>query len=148
MIAYNPFSLSRKVILVTGASSGIGRAIAIECSRLGAALILTGRNKERLEETLGLCEGDNHLLYEADLTDENAVGSLVGLVPDLDGIVLCSGKGATAPFNFSSKEKFMDVFDTNFFSPMEFALCQNGKRSNLEARLFLSCQLVGYLSFL
>lgn len=48
---YNPFSLQNKTILVTGASSGIGRAIAVECSRMGALLIITGRNEERLKET-------------------------------------------------------------------------------------------------
>lgn len=50
---YNPYSLSGKTILVTGASSGIGRSIAIECSRMGATLILTGRNEERLTERAG-----------------------------------------------------------------------------------------------
>ena len=42
---YNPYSLSGKTILVTGASSGIGLSIAIECSSMGATLILTGRNE-------------------------------------------------------------------------------------------------------
>lgn len=118
-MSYNPFSLENKRILVTGASSGIGRSIAVECSRLGASLVLTARNKERLEETLSLCEGENHAVCEADLTNETAVESLVNISSDLDGVVLCSGKGATAPFNFSSKDKFIDVFDTNFFSPIE-----------------------------
>ena len=51
MATFNPFSLEGKKILVTGASSGIGRGIAIECSKLGAHLILNGRNEERLKET-------------------------------------------------------------------------------------------------
>jgi len=54
---YNPFSLSGKTILVTGASSGIGRAIAIECSKMGATVILTARNRERLNETMSQMEG-------------------------------------------------------------------------------------------
>ena len=53
---YNPFSLKGKTILVTGASSGIGRATAIECARLGASLILTGRNVQNLHETLQALE--------------------------------------------------------------------------------------------
>ena len=118
-MSYNPFTLENKRILVTGASSGIGRSIAIECSKMGASVVLTARNKERLEETLGMCKGDNHVIYEADLTDATAVDTLVNEVSELDGIVLCSGKGATAPFNFSTKEKFMDVFNTNFFAPVE-----------------------------
>ena len=48
---YNPFSLENKTILVTGASSGIGKAIAIECSKMGAKVVITGRNEQRLQET-------------------------------------------------------------------------------------------------
>ena len=55
-MSYNPFTLAGKTILVTGASSGIGKATAIECSKMGANVILTARNKERLEETLSQCE--------------------------------------------------------------------------------------------
>ena len=67
---YNPFSLSGKTILVTGASSGIGRATAIECSKMGAVVVLTGRNQERLQETLALLEGKGHSLCTCDLTKE------------------------------------------------------------------------------
>lgn len=119
MNPFNPFSLSGKRILVTGASSGIGRAVALECSKMGATLVLTARSQERLEETLSLCEGANHTVCVADLTDTKALARLVYETSELDGVVLCSGKGATAPFNFSSKDKFIDVFDTNFFSPVE-----------------------------
>ena len=52
---YNPFSLERKNVLVTGASSGIGQATAIECSKLGAKVVITGRNEERLNETFDGC---------------------------------------------------------------------------------------------
>ena len=55
----NPFNLQNKTILVTGASSGIGRATAIECSKMGASLIITGRNESRLRETMNLLEGYN-----------------------------------------------------------------------------------------
>ena len=61
---YNPFSLEGKTILVTGASSGIGRATAIECSRMGAKVIITARNEERLKETLEQLEGDDPLFRE------------------------------------------------------------------------------------
>ena len=60
-MSYNPFSLEGKTILVTGASSGIGQACAIECSRLGANVIICGRNRERLESTISLMIGENNL---------------------------------------------------------------------------------------
>ena len=56
-MAYNPFSLEGKTILVTGASSGIGRGIAVECSKMGATMVINGRNQERLNETLSMLEG-------------------------------------------------------------------------------------------
>lgn len=66
---YNPFSLEGKTVLVTGASSGIGRATAIECSKLGATLVLTGRNESALQETKELLSDSNkeHLMLVADL---------------------------------------------------------------------------------
>ena len=57
---YNPFSLVGKTILITGASSGIGRATAIECSKMGARCILTARNEERLQETMSNLAGEGH----------------------------------------------------------------------------------------
>ena len=77
MQGYNPFSLEGKTILVTGASSGIGQATAIECSRLGAKLVITGRNEGRLDETFSRLEGDGHLKVVADFVDPTAVKVLV-----------------------------------------------------------------------
>ena len=64
---YNPYSLQGKIILVTGASSGIGQAIAIESSKLGASIFATARNKERLEQTMTMLEGFGHQMILADL---------------------------------------------------------------------------------
>ena len=90
---YNPFSLSGKRILVTGASSGIGQAIAIECSRMGAQVTLTARNAERLDETLGMMDTpQNHQIIQADLSLEEGLKLLVeGVSEPLDGIVNCAG---------------------------------------------------------
>ena len=88
---YNPFSLSGKTILVTGASSGIGRAIAVECSRMGATVILTARNAERLEKTLSMLEGTGHAVVAADLTEENDRKHLIESLPVLDGVVQNAG---------------------------------------------------------
>ena len=60
-MAFNPYSLEGKTVLVTGASSGIGKATAIACSRLGAHVIVSGRNSERLQETFSELDGEGHL---------------------------------------------------------------------------------------
>ena len=97
-ITYNPFSLDGKTILVTGASSGIGQETAIQCSKLGARVILTARNEERLKETFSMLEGDGHSMVLAELTDQDAVEKLVEKVGTIQGLVLCAGKGMTSPF--------------------------------------------------
>ena len=116
---HNPFSLDDKTILVTGASSGIGRATAIECSKMGAKLVITGRNAERLQETLTQLEGEGHTKVVADMTNADDVNRLVAESPELNGFVLCAGKGIFLPIQFCDEEKFTDVFRTNFFSPVE-----------------------------
>lgn len=116
---YNPFSLGGKTILVTGASSGIGQASAIEASKLGANVIVCGRNKERLEQTLVLLEGDNNSIFEGDLLEQDVVERLVKETPNLDGVVLSAGRGLTLPFPFCTREKFDEIFNINFFSPVE-----------------------------
>lgn len=69
---YNPFSLEGKNILVTGASSGIGRQCAVDCSRMGAKVALVARNEERLKETLSLMEGEGHHIFPYDLNLKSA----------------------------------------------------------------------------
>lgn len=116
---YNPFSLEGKTILITGASSGIGRTTAVECSRLGANVILTARNRDRLNETLSMLEGVNHMMIECNLSDGDDMNHLVTDMPLIDGVVLCAGKGLTMPALFSTRDKFDDVFNVNFFAPVE-----------------------------
>ena len=119
MSNYNPFSLEGKTILVTGASSGIGRATAIECSRLGAKVVATGRNAERLQETMQSLEGEGHSQIIAELTSADDVARLVKECPALNGLVLCAGLGNMAPLQFCTREKMNSVFDINFFAPVE-----------------------------
>lgn len=120
MSSYNPFSLKGKNILITGASSGIGRSTAIECSRLGANLIITGRNVERLNETFSLLTGKerNHAIVSADLTTEEDVDTLIQKLPKLDGCVFSAGISATKTIPFYTKKDLQKVFDVNFFGPV------------------------------
>ncbi len=116
---YNPFSLEGKTILITGASSGIGRATAIECSRMGANVIITARSKERLQETYEMLDGSENRQIIAELTNNDDLGSLVATVGKIDGVVLCAGKGKTLPVLFSTREEFDDIYNVNFFSQVE-----------------------------
>lgn len=114
----NPFSLEGKNILVTGASSGIGQATAVECSKMGARLIVTARNEDRLKETLSLLEGEGHQMIIADLTDEDEIKSLAEQCPNLDGIVNNAGVGTLKPLAFYSQKEIDKVFSANTFAPM------------------------------
>jgi NAD(P)-dependent dehydrogenase (short-subunit alcohol dehydrogenase family) len=118
----NPFSLENKTIFVTGASSGIGRAIAIECSKMGATVIITGRNVERLNETFYQLEGSNHLQVIADLQIVEQTAKLIEQLPLLDGVVHSAGIVTTLPFQFITQEKLDNIFSINFMNPT--LLCQ------------------------
>lgn len=138
---YNPFTLENKTILVTGASSGIGRAIAIECSKMGAALIISARNEERLNKTLLEMHGKNHKIIVADLLDENSLEKIVEFIPNkLDGIVQCAGFAIPKPFQFLSKENIRNVMNVNFEAPVLLTqqLLKRKKIANPASIIFIS----------
>ena len=118
---YNPFSLVGKTILVTGASSGIGQETAIACSKLGARVIVTARNQERLQETFDQLEtiDEGHMQLLAHMTSQEDLEQLIASLPSLDGAVLCAGNSTTLPLQFGSRQKFDEMFDVNFFAPVE-----------------------------
>lgn len=115
---YNPFSLEGKTILVTGASSGIGRATAVECSKLGATVILTGRNEARLQETVSMMEGDEHQIIIADLATDDGVQCLVDNCPKLDGLVNNAGYTHTMLTNFINREALSQQLEVNTIAPI------------------------------
>lgn len=114
----NLFSLSGKTILVTGASSGIGRGIAIACAGMGAQVVLTGRNIARLQETLASLEGEGHSYIAADLTDASQRASLVEQLPVLHGVVHCAGVGSRVPCKMLTQEDIDHVLKPNTEAPM------------------------------
>lgn len=116
---YNPFSLQDKTILVTGASSGIGKAIAIECAKMGAKVVVSGRNEVRLKETHSLLEGDQPDYIIADLSVNDDVVRLSKELPTLNGLVNCAGLTKIAPFPFATRDSFEEVMNVNFFAPTE-----------------------------
>jgi NAD(P)-dependent dehydrogenase (short-subunit alcohol dehydrogenase family) len=118
---YNPFSLSGKSILVTGASSGIGRAIAVECSKMDAELVITARNEERLNETFHSMKKDelNHKMILGDLLNDDDMERIADSIPHkLDGIIQCAGLTIPKPFKNLSRDDFAKVMKVNFESPV------------------------------
>lgn len=116
MMSESPFSLEGKTILITGASSGIGRATAVACSQHGGRMIVTGRNEARLAETLAMLAGEGHEAVACDLTSDEDVKALVGKLPKLDGIVHCAGTQQTCITKMLNKGVLEGLMDTNFFS--------------------------------
>ena len=115
---YNPFSLKNKTVLVTGASSGIGKAIAIECSKMGAQVVITGRNEQRLQETYKLLEGLQPAYIVADLTKKEDIETLVNQIDSLNGLVNCAGLTIPKPFKFLQEEDIQQVMTVNFNAPL------------------------------
>ena len=118
MEAYNPFTLQGKTIFVTGASSGIGRGIAITCSRMGAKVIINGRNEQRLQETLSHMEGDGHAVMGGDLADMTTLTSIVGALPKIDGIVHCAGIGDRVLCKNVKEADLDKMMNVNFKAPV------------------------------
>jgi len=137
---YNPFSLAEKTVLVTGASSGIGKAIAIECSKMGAKVILVARSQERLSQTLAQMAGEGHLTFCTDLSKEEEIDKMVANVPALNGVVHCAGIGSHVPFKFVNKEKLNEVFAVNYFAPtlLSQKLLKSKKISKQSSIVFIS----------
>lgn len=115
---YNPFSLEGKTVLVTGASSGIGKSTAIECAKMGANVVITGRNEERLQETFNMLEGENNQMIVADLSNEDSLAKLVELCPSLDGLVNNAGSTIITPTQFITRDKLMRVLEINTVAPI------------------------------
>lgn len=135
----NPFSLVGKTILITGASSGIGRGVSVACSNMGATVILNGRNESRLQETKAQMGGNGELLI-GDLTNDETLNSLVGVLPKLDGVVHCAGIGQRVPCKNVSVENVDEVMDINFKAPalLMSALLQQKKINKGASIVFIA----------
>lgn len=125
MTNYNPYSLRGKTILVTGASSGIGKATAIECSKLGASIVLAARNEKRLQETLSeldATEGQQHQCVVVDLVSGDDIDKLIASLPQLDGVFSNAGiQGPQVPIKFIKNETIDSLIETNIKSHVKLA---------------------------
>jgi len=146
MAEYNPFTLKVKTVLITGASSGIGRETAIACSRSGATVIVTGRDELRLYETLAMLEGTGHQMIQCDLTNSLELDELVHKIEVLSGVVHCAGISKRVPLKLIKEERFREMFNVNFFSSafLTQKLVAKGKLQKKSSIVFISSVASNY----
>lgn len=130
----NPMDLTGKHILVTGGSSGIGRATAIQASRLGARVTLVARREEELKKTLaGMERPGEHAYHAFDLSQVEKIDGLVKrLVAErgaFDGLCHAAGVGPSYPLKLTKPSYTADVFSINTFSFIELVRCLSLKKN-------------------
>lgn len=120
-MSYNPFTLENKTILITGASGGIGSATAIECAKLGASVIVSGRNKDKLDslikelQSIQMADGRAESII-CNLADENDIKKLAEQAPALDGVALNAGISKLCPIKFLKRDDFEQIINVNAIS--------------------------------
>jgi NAD(P)-dependent dehydrogenase (short-subunit alcohol dehydrogenase family) len=114
----DPFSLAGRRLLVTGASSGLGRAIAIACASRGARIVATGRDEPRLAKTRAELAGEGHATVAADLNDAAGRDQVVAAAGTLDGVVHSAGISRLSPMRLATPQHLADVWKINYEAPM------------------------------
>lgn len=112
--------LSGKTIVVTGASSGIGRACALQCAAMGARVVLLGRDRERLEASRAAIPGGvEHVVHAVDLLEYDQVQGIVQEIVEqvgvVHGVVHSAGISTTLPLKLVTPEKLDHFFRTNVY---------------------------------
>ncbi|MEN3004739.1 SDR family NAD(P)-dependent oxidoreductase [Dehalobacterium formicoaceticum] len=143
----NPMDLSEKLILVTGASSGIGRATAIQLSKLGGKIVLVARSEDKLNETLKMMEGEGHAVYPFDLKGIDKIEGLINQIVQengaLNGLVHCAGIAPMRPLGSTKYDFLHDVMVINFYSFVEVVRCASKKKKFVEGASFIGMSSVG-----
>ena len=108
---WNPYDFTGKKIIVTGATSGIGRATAMKLSQQGAEVIVIGRNEQAMLDSMKEFQGNNHSCYVCDLSGDPEDGKLEKIYQDIisdgrkiHGIAYCAGIAKIIPVVKLSKK--------------------------------------------
>ena len=121
----NLIDFTEKTIIVTGASSGIGRETAILLSKLGAKLIIIARNKEKLRDTINSLDGENHTDIAFDLTSFSEYNHLFSRIfkncSSVSGFVHCAGFSKIIPLRNMSLNDLDEMMKVNYYSFMLLA---------------------------
>lgn len=131
-VIFDQECLSQRLVLVTGASSGIGRGVAEQLSRCGARVVCHGRDVERLEEAVRALDGKGHAVMRADLSDLGAIGpairELCRSAGPLHGIVHAAGVQEFLPLQLLSEDKLGHLLTVNAeaCALLLKAMCQPG----------------------
>ena len=135
-----PFHLHHKKILVTGASSGIGRQVAVSASEMGAQLILSGRNISELKKTQEKLSGDEHEIICCDILQQSERERLSKEISAIDGLVHCAGIVKPFPIKFLDQKKLDETLNLNYEAPvlMMSALLKEKKINSNSSLVFLS----------
>lgn len=143
------FSLSGKTVLVTGASSGIGRQVAVSCAEMGASVVLTARRKELLDELLNALPGEGHIAIPADLTDLSNVSNLVEKMPSVTGIVHCAGVGSRTICKNITSQYIDNLLSINFKAPviLQTEILKQNKLKRDSSVVFLASRAADYPSY-
>jgi NAD(P)-dependent dehydrogenase (short-subunit alcohol dehydrogenase family) len=147
---FNPFSLEGKTVLVTGAGSGIGRAISVSASKLGAVVLMVDINEEGMKATMTMLDGQEytHRYYVLDLTDKESLNVLVESLDGIDGLVNCAGISNTRPLQMIREEDFDRVVGINTKAPILFTnLLYKKMKLNKGASLVFVSSLAGLYTF-
>jgi NAD(P)-dependent dehydrogenase (short-subunit alcohol dehydrogenase family) len=141
-----PFHLHNKTILITGASSGIGRQAAISCSAMGAKVVISGRDEKRLAETYSQLQGEGHLQFTCELMDEARRNQFFDNIPAIDGYVHSAGVVHPVPVRFITEKHIRHIMGVNFESAaLSVARLLKSKKLNEKASLvFFSSVSVNY----
>ena len=142
----NPMELEGRTILITGASSGIGKESALLLSKLGARLVLVSRNSDKLNEVLEKLDGKGHCAFSFDLRNiseiEAFIKNIVSHTGPFNGFVHSAGISVMRPIKMTSYDFLHEIMTLNFYSFVELTRCIGKKNNSVNGASFIGISSV------